>query len=118
MKIEICGEVIEVHKPIGRMGAVHFGLMSKAIPDHGDTSSMSEEDLEVLRKKPLSPEERSKLMEVFEEWSSRVLPNIVVGGPEKYKQLSGEQQFGIFMALMQSSDIAKNPGEDIFRIIQ
>lgn len=115
MKVEVGGEIIEVMKPIGRMGALHFSIMAKAIPDKG---AKSKEDIEALKDVPMSPEERENMMDAFVDWSTRVLPNIIIGGKDKFDQLTGEQQMGIFMAVMDSIDLGKNSGGELFRVIE
>jgi hypothetical protein len=102
-KIETGNGVYTVKTPLGRIGAIHFGIISKCVP--GDMSDGDD---------TLSPAAQEKLYEGFLEWSQKVLPNIITEGPFKYDEMPGEDQYAIFIALFSTLNIKG----DFFRIVE
>lgn len=105
------GTKFTVKKPMGRMGAIHFGLITKYMPTRKRDEGAG-----------LSPLEQERIGQAFEEWSVKVLPNILVNTQEKdapetqlitVDEMSGEDQYAIFLALTSMLSV----GENFFRII-
>lgn len=101
--------IFRVRKPMGRIGAIHFGIITK----HLSGGTTGEE---------MSPAQREDLGEGFIEWSDKVLPKILVSfipeGKEvindyKVDDVTGEDQFAIFTAMMSLIEI----GEDYFQVL-
>lgn len=104
-KVETASGVWTVRKPMGRIGAIHFAILSKCIPSGGKN-----EDGEVQ----ISPADMERQSEGFLEWSSVVLPKIIIEGPCKYEEMSGEDQYGIFFAMAE----VVNVSEGLFRFVE
>lgn len=103
---------VTVRKPMGRIGAIHFGIITKYMPmnKHNDPEA------------GMSPLEQERIGQAFEEWSQKVLPNILVTYQPKdtpepitatIDDLDGADQYSIFLAL--TSMVSVNG--DFFRII-
>lgn len=101
--------VFRVRKPMGRIGAIHFGVITKYMSGSGGEEEMS-------------PAQRAALGEGFIEWSEKVLPKILISyTPEggevindcKVDDITGEDQFAIFTAMMSIIEVS----EDYFQII-
>lgn len=108
-KVEINGNVYTLRKPVGRVGAIHFGLITKCVSQdvvRGKTLDQIETNLE-------EEVDYERIMEVFVEWSEKVLPHLIVEGPYKYEDMPGEDQFAVFMAMVQTIKVSK----DFFRVI-
>ena len=103
--------MFRVKKPLGRIGAIHFGIITKYI-------SGSETD------GTMSPAQREGLGEGYIEWCEKVLPKIFTsfipdGNAEpdagfKTEDMTGEDQFAIFSAMMSLIEVS----EDYFQIIK
>lgn len=100
-----------VRKPMGRIGSLHFGILTKYMPSNkkGDESM-------------LSPMEQERIGTAFEEWSQKILPNILVSfkakdepeaKPITLDELTGEEQFFIFAALTSLVKV----GDNSFRVV-
>lgn len=100
-KIETANDVYELKKPTGKIGALHFRLLTKAMPK----GNGGEEDLGV------SPADQERLQEVFEQWSDQVLPVITIS--HEYEDIPGEDQWILFLAMFQTMNIST----DLFRIV-
>ena len=112
VKIETENGFYTVNKPMGRYGAIHFGIVTKYMPSRkkGDTT-------------PFSPLEQERIGQAFEEWATKVLPNILVRYEDKLLKteiepltvddVPGEDQFSIFSAMCSLI----NMSEDCFRIV-
>lgn len=110
--IETPSGVIKVRKPMGRMGALHLGIITKYMP----ANKKAEGD-------PLSPMEQERIGQGFEEWAAKVLPGILVSFTPKgaasplpsvsIDDLSGEDQYGIFLAICSTMEKSDN----FFRIL-
>ncbi len=101
--------IFRVRKPMGRIGAIHFGIITK----HMSGGVAGEE---------MSPAQREALGDGFMEWGEKVLPKVLVSfTPEggevindyKIDDVSGEDQFAIFTALMSLIEVS----EDYFQIV-
>jgi len=101
-KIETANGIYELKKPMGKIGALHFRLLTKAMPK----GSSGEEDGGV------SPADQDRLQEVFEQWSDQVLP-VIVCEPMTYDDIPGEDQWILFLAMFQTMNIST----DLFRIV-
>lgn len=106
------GTKVTVRKPMGRIGAIHFGIITKYMPmsKHSDPEA------------GISPLEQERMGQAFDEWAQKVLPNILVNyqpidSPEPIAvtidELDGADQYSIFLAL--TSMVSVNG--DFFRII-
>ena len=101
--------IFRVKKPLGRMGAIHFGIITKYIQG-GNSEEMS-------------PAQRAGLGEGLIEWSAKVFPQIFVSftpegqatadGETKAEDVDGEDQFAIFSALMSLIEVS----QDYFQIV-
>ena len=100
-KIETANDVYELRKPVGKIGALHFRLLTKAMPKGG-----GDEDSGV------SPADQDRLQEVFEQWADQVLPTIICE-PHTYDDIPGEDQWILFLAMFQTMNIST----DLFRIV-
>lgn len=112
MNIETITGIYKIRKPMGRIGALHFGIITKFMP----ANKKAEGD-------PLSPMEQERIGLGFEEWSAKILPNILVsftptGAPEPLEKItiddmSGEDQYSLFLAVCSTMEAS----EKFFRII-
>ena len=126
IKIETVKGIYRVRNPMGRMGAIHFGIVTKYL-DGGEEPTIAEkaalEAGEKLPAKKMSPMQRANLAEALIEWTQKVLPNILVGFtpkdspdevPIKVDEIKGEEQAAIFYALLEDITV----GDEYFRIIE
>ncbi len=102
--------VYRVRKPLGRIGAMHFGIITKYLSG-GDAGE------------EMSPAQRESMGEGFIEWSEKILPKILIsytpeGQPtiDKYdsEEITGEDQFAIFSAMMSLIEVS----DDYFQVIK
>lgn len=109
--IETNNGIYKVRKPMGRIGALHFGIITKYMP----ANKKNEND-------PISPAEQERIGQGFEEWAAKVLPNILVSftskdGDEKQinstEEMDGQDQYGMFLAICSTMETS---GE-FFRIL-
>ena len=100
MKIEVGDRVYEVKKPIGRLGAIHFALLTKVAGD-----------VVVDENGNLAPTSMAKLSEIFLEWRDKVLKHII---KEDIEKMEGQDQFAIFLALVSSTNVS----EELFRVVE
>ena len=103
-KIETTNGTYEINKPVERLGAKHFAIMTSAAPT---TKTAPGEDT------ILSAGDMERINAAFEKWASEVLPHVIVSGPFEYKEMPGEDQYAIFMAVMSVSV----PEGELFRIV-
>lgn len=105
--IETANGSFIVKKPAGRIGAIHFSIMQSCAP-----SGAKDADGNVI----LSPADQEALREAFLKWSQSVLKNILDEKKSgvKYDDMKGEDQFAIFMAMMDDIKI----GDEFFRIVE
>lgn len=106
MKIEVNGTLYHIKRPCGRVGAKHFGIITKAIPSVApgtapEDTIMSERDQE-------------RMSEAFEAWAIQVLPNLLLPDLNKYENIPGEDQYGIFMAMLEDIKLC----DDFFRVVE
>lgn len=104
--------VYKVKRPMGRIGAIHFGIITKYMP-----ANKKEKDA------PLSPMEQERIADGFEVWAAKVLPNILVsftpkGAPTPnatvtIDDMSGEDQYAMFIAVSSQLEVS----ESFFRLI-
>jgi len=103
--------IFRVKKPLGRIGAIHFGIITKYISGNAEDGTMS-------------PAQREGLSDGFMEWAEKVLPKIFTSfTPEgqavaqedfKIEDITGEDQFAIFSAMMSLIEVS----EDYFQVIK
>jgi len=104
-KIEVPGGIYTVRKPIGRIGAKHFAIITRMAP-----SRAMDEDGPMM-----SPADIDRMGSTFEIWATEVLPHLIVDGPYKYEEMPGEDQFGLFMAIMEEMG---GEGKPLFRVVE
>lgn len=111
LNIETISGVYKIRKPMGRMGALHFGIITKFMP----ANKKAEGD-------PMSPAEQERIGQGFEEWSMKVLPNLLVSftpknAPEPtnitVEDMTGEDQYSMFLAVCSTMEASEN----FFRIV-
>lgn len=106
MKIKTKNGIYEVMKPIGRIGARHFNILTSYIPkvdtDDGKIDAVVQE----------------KLGFAFEKWAIEVLPHILIKTPfgTKYDEMPGEDQYAIFLAIVES--MGGNEDGEFFQVIE
>jgi len=99
------GEYV-VNRPVGRVGVVHFTLVSKSLPTTRDP-----ETGEVI----VSPADQERFEKAFVEWTEKVLPHIYVEGPVPREEMPGEDQYALFLAMITTVRLS-NP--DLFRFVE
>jgi hypothetical protein len=102
--------IFRVRKPLGRIGAIHFGIITKYVSSSEDGT--------------MSPAQKEAMGEGYIEWAEKVLPKIFVAfTPEgqtepdaefKAEDMTGEDQFALFSAMMSLIEVS----EDYFQIIK
>ena len=109
IKIETANGVYEIRKPAGRLGAKHMALLTK-------TTTAAPSGLQPGE--PIPPEViesmSGELAEVFEHWATELLPNLIVSGPFIYEEMPGEDQYAIFLAMVDQMKVSSQ----IFRVIE
>ncbi len=106
--IETKNGIYKIKMPTGAAGARHFSIVSKSLPK----SSEKDKDGEII----LSPADEERLYKGFEEWSNKVLKDIVgKDSVYSYAEMPGEDQWFIFLALIGLIDIGGD--EDLFRVL-
>jgi len=100
IRVQTSNDVYELSKPRGKLGALHFRLLTKAMP-----KSVDEETGEV------SPADQERMQEVFNQWIDEVLPEILVS--HKYDDVPGEDQWVLFLASFNTMNVRK----DLFRLV-
>lgn len=112
INIETASGVFKIRKPMGRMGALHFGIITKYMP----ANKKKEGD-------PMSPMEQERIGQGFEEWATKVLPNLLVSYTPKdaaspvdtltIDDVSGEDQYALFLAICSTMETS----DSFFRIV-
>jgi hypothetical protein len=107
------GTKYTVRKPMGRMGAIHFGIITKYMPTNKNRDPEA----------GMSPLEQERIGQAFDEWSVKVLPHILVNyTPPDAKEpitnitiddIDGPDQYSIFLALTSTMTV----NSDFFRVI-
>lgn len=110
--IETASGVYKLRKPMGRIGSIHFGIITKYLP----SQKKAEGD-------PLSPMEQERIGQGFEEWATRVLKELLVSftpkdsttpiEPLTVDDVSGEDQYALFLAICSTMEMS----ESFFRIL-
>ena len=100
IKVETASDVYELAKPRGKLGALHFRLLTKAMP-----KSVDDETGEV------SPADQERMQEVFNQWIDEVLPEILTS--HDYDDVPGEDQWVLFLASFNTMNVRK----DLFRLV-
>lgn len=103
--------IFRVKKPLGRIGAIHFGIITKYVSGGAEDGTMS-------------PAQREGLGEGYIEWAEKVLPKIFTSfTPEgqtepdaafKAEDMTGEDQFAVFSAMMSLIEVS----EEYFQIVK
>lgn len=99
--------VYRVKRPGGRVGVIHFTLVSKAIPTSTDKDPDTGETL-------ISPADQDRFEKAFQEWAEKVLPAIYIEGPASVQDMPGEDQYALFLAMFTTVRIG---GSDLFRFV-
>lgn len=105
IKVETANGIYELKKPGGKLGGLHFRLLTKAMPKN----SLQEEGID---NPGMSPADQERLQEVFVDWTEQVLPNILIS--HDYEDVPGEDQWVLYLASFQMMNVS---GE-LFRIIR
>lgn len=118
VKIQVGPTLYVLRKPVGRIGAKHFAILTNSAP------TISQADIELINAAkasgktydvPMSPVDKERMSEAFTRWAAEVLPNILIPDQNiyKYDEIPGEDQYALFAAMLQQMNI----GDDLFRII-
>jgi hypothetical protein len=102
--IETPNGVYKVKRPVGRVGVIHFTLVTKSIPTRVD------EDGNTV----LTPDDQARFTAAFAEWTEKVLPAIYVEGPVPVTEMPGEDQYALFLAMFSTVNLNR---QDLFRFI-
>ena len=100
IKVETGNAIYELMKPKGKLGALHFRLITKAMPKSIDPETND-----------ISPADQDRRQEVFEQWIAEVLPEILIS--HDIDDLPGEDQWLLFLASFNTMNVRK----DLFRIV-
>jgi hypothetical protein len=115
LNIKTANGIYEVRKPAGKLGARNMIILSKLANVQPIKVNVENEDPAFVEK--VRQMNNAKQMEafgnVFEEWSDKILPTIVVKGPFTYEEMPGEDQLAIFLALTQETQVT----EEFFQIL-
>ncbi len=103
-KVEVNGQVYTIRKPVGRIGALHFSLITKCAPKN----VRMDEEVEV------ESVDFDQISDVFVVWAEKVLPHLIVDGPYTMEEMPGEDQFALFASCLDGMNI----GKDFFRVIE
>ena len=126
IKIKVKSGIYRIRMPMGRTGAIHFAIITKYLDDGNQEVTL--EDKAAMEegktiKKTMSPMQKAALSEAFIEWSGKVLPQILVGFTKpdateeiaiKIDDVSGEDQFAIFAALLEQLEV----DDEFFRVVE
>lgn len=112
MKVEISSGLYTLKKPVGRLGAKQFAIITNAAPSGvPEAKKGTKKDKNFV----MSDRDKEKMTQAFEEWSELILPGIFVDGPNKPEEMSGEDQFALFTAVMDQLTLGD---DNLFRIVQ
>lgn len=105
--IETSNGTYVVRKPSGRIGAIHFSILQSCAP-----SGATDENGDVI----LSQADHERITDGFVKWSTSVLRQILNEKKSdfKYEEMPGEDQYAIFMAMMEDVNI----GDEFFRVVE
>jgi hypothetical protein len=106
LKVETPGGIYTVNVPTERMGAKHLAIVTKTIAASNSIAKAGG---------IVSEANAEKISKSFEDWSAAVLPKIIVDGPCEYKDMPGEDQYSLFMAMVHN--VKFNNGQ-LFRIVE
>lgn len=114
IKVQTANDTYEIKKPGGKLGGLHFRLLTKAMPKN----TLNEEGVD---SPGLSPADQERLQEVFVDWTEQVLPHILVSSEENpdlppeeiFDELPGEDQWVLYLASFKLMNVS---GE-LFRIV-
>lgn len=104
LKIKTANDTYEISKPTGKLGGLHFRLLTKAMPKN----QLQEEGVPAGN---MSPADQDRLQEVFVDWIDQVLPKILTS--HKYEDVPGEDQWILYLASFKLMNVS---GE-LFRIV-
>jgi hypothetical protein len=106
LKVETPGGIYTIKVPTERTGAKHLAIVTKVIS--ASTAIAKAGGL-------VSDVHSEKISKAFEEWASSILPHIILEGPNKYEDMSGEDQYSLFMAMIHN---VKFVNGQLFRIVE
>lgn len=108
VEIETNSGIYKIKMPKGSAGARHFTIITKCMPK----SSESDKDGNMI----LSPADEERLYKGFEEWSNKVLKDIVgKDSVYSYADMPGQDQWFVFLALIGMIDLGGD--EELFRVL-
>lgn len=109
IKVEVKSGIYELLKPVGKLGAKNFAVLSSAVstsqPEPGANGVMLP-----------SPKDHDKIMNAFMTWTEDILPQILISGPNTYEKMNGNEQWGLFGACLANMD--GDASEDVFKIVK
>ena len=100
IKILTANDEYELDKPKGKLGALHFRLVTKAMPKSVDAETGE-----------VSPADQDRAQEVFDQWLAEVLPHILIS--HDIDDVPGEDQWILFLASFNTMNVSKN----LFRLV-
>lgn len=103
IKIETPGGEYTLLSPTGKIGATHMAIVLQASPMRKPVEGY------------ISEADRDRNIKAFEQWSAKVLPAIYVDGPVKYDEMSGEDQYALYSAMLRMVSFKNG---QLFRIIE
>ena len=113
VKIETVNGIYHIRRPTERYGARHMAIITGAASMNQERLPKPKEGEEPQIPK-ISEKDQEKLIEAFEKWATQVLPHIISDGPYTYKEMPGEDQYAIFLAMMDETSMS----EELFRIVE
>lgn len=102
IKVETANEIYELKKPTGKLGALHFRLLTKGMPK----STLEENGQQMI-----SPLDQERMQEVYEQWVDQVLPQIIIS--HEYDDIPGEDQWILYLACYNTINVRS----DLFRLV-
>lgn len=120
--------IYKVRVPQGRIGAIHFAILTKSAPVSAFNQQDDLEDEVTIDQEPvvnespkrktkvdISPGDIERMGDIFVEWTQKVLPHIYVEGPYPLAEMPGGDQYGIYCAMTEVT-LGKSEGE-LFQIL-
>ena len=108
MEFETINGLYTIDKPTGELGVKNFIIMSKAVPT---SKGIEDGEGNII----ISEGDQERATNAFIEWSSKILPNILISGPCTYDKMTGSDQLAAFMAC--GEDMEGDAGEELYKIV-